>query len=92
MKDDIKEPLINGGITICAFRYALHRHSYVTYEVAEYIWENWANPGLEKVRPIILRELQEYLKNMEDTAKDNISYDIDYSIWKGLYDKISMIH
>lgn len=85
-----------GGIVLYAFRYALTRHSYAPWEVSEFIKEHWEDEGVQRVKGVIVRDLNEHIDNVSDfinkmkykgetTAVD----DIDFNTWVALREWIT---
>lgn len=68
-------------IVLCALRYALPRHTYITSVVADFIWENKDNPEIKKAMSLIKRDLKEWIE--ENPPNDTCSK-IDYDTWVAL--------
>lgn len=73
-----------GDIVLCALRYALWRHTYITSLVADYIAEHWSELDARSQHNI-LRDLGKHLRDVaEEWSKDTCN-SIDLAAWKKLH-------
>lgn len=76
-----------GLIVGSALRYALPRHSYMVFVVADFIKRHWQNPAIQRQRHTILRDIKEFLD--ERNEEYEMFGGMDYRAWKNLYNNIS---
>lgn len=67
-----------------ALRYALGRHTYIVSTTAEFIRTHWANPSLERMRTVMLKDIEKYLVNSSDNKND-----MDRQTWEELYNHLT---
>lgn len=76
-----------------AFRYALGRMTYIVSDMAQLIWDNWAQIPKHS-QSLIIKELTDAIATHEGQAAEGqefkrLGMDMDYDVWKTLHERLN---